>query len=136
MAALTNDRDTRSRAGTRRALGAAADVLVHAGAIVVRNAAGFAAPGTTALGLAALGIAQERVDNRNGVAGALPVEIDTGVFQVGNSAGADELTAADIGADCYLVDDQTVAKTNGGNTRSPAGKVFDVDAAGVWVRFA
>ena len=31
--------------------------------------------------------------------------------------------------------DQTVAKTNGGNTRSRAGKVFDVDADGVWVDF-
>ena len=41
----------------------------------------------------------------------------------------------DIGKDCFIVDDQTVAKTNGANTRSRAGKVFDVDADGVWVDF-
>jgi hypothetical protein len=29
-----------------------------------------------------------------------------------------------------------VAKTNGGSTRSVAGKIFDVDAQGVWVKFS
>ena len=52
-----------------------------------------------------------------------------------NSAAADAITLADIGADCYIVDDQTVAKTSATNTRSVAGKVFDVDAEGVWVDF-
>jgi hypothetical protein len=42
---------------------------------------------------------------------------------------------ADVGKQCYLVDDQTVAKTDGTNTRSPAGFVRDVDADGVWVEF-
>ena len=41
---------------------------------------------------------------------------------------------ADVGADCYIVDDQTVAKTNGTNTRSVAGKIIAVDADGVWVK--
>ena len=36
-------------------------------------------------------------------------------------------------AGCYVVDDETVAKTNGTNTRSRAGVVVDVDAQGVWV---
>ena len=53
-----------------------------------------------------------------------------------NSAAADQITAADIGNDCYGVDDQTVAKTNGANTRSVAGKIYDVDAQGVWVKFS
>jgi hypothetical protein len=45
------------------------------------------------------------------------------------------ITRAEIGDDCYIVDDSTVAKTNpGGNTRSVAGKIVDVDAKGVWVR--
>ena len=45
------------------------------------------------------------------------------------------IAAADIGNNCYVVDDQTVAKTNGTNSRSVAGKVHDVDAIGVWVDF-
>jgi len=34
-----------------------------------------------------------------------------------------------------VVDDQTVAKTDGTATRSPAGFVDMVDDLGVWVRF-
>ncbi len=56
-----------------------------------------------------------------------------GCFRFANSAAADLIALADIGADCYVVDDQTVAKTSASNTRSIAGKVRDVDAAGVWV---
>ncbi|CUH67985.1 hypothetical protein TG4357_03322 [Thalassovita gelatinovora] len=52
-----------------------------------------------------------------------------------NSAAADEITIADIGNKAYAVDDQTVAKTDGTATRSPAGIIDDVDANGVWVRF-
>ena len=47
---------------------------------------------------------------------------------------ADAIVRADVGADCYIVDDQTVAKTNGSNTRSVAGKIIAVDADGVWVK--
>jgi hypothetical protein len=59
-----------------------------------------------------------------------------GIFLYDNSASADLLTQADIGSDVYGVDDHTVAKTSGSNTRSIVGKVFDVDALGVWVKFS
>lgn len=60
----------------------------------------------------------------------VPPAVTTGIVEVGSQ----KFTAADIGSDCYIVDDQTVAKTNGTNTRSVAGKIMDVDAQGVWVR--
>ncbi len=44
------------------------------------------------------------------------------------------LGMADIGKLCFIVDDCTVAKTNGSATRSRAGTVEDVDASGVCVR--
>lgn len=135
MAALVKDRDTRRRDGVRRTPGLAANAVIFAGAITVRNAAGFAAPASTTLGLHAMGIAQDAADNTGGANAAKSVDVDSGVYQVANSAGADEITAADIGNDCYLVDDQTVAKTDGTGARSAAGKVFDVDAKGVWVEF-
>ena len=47
-----------------------------------------------------------------------------------------EITAADIDASAYIVDDETVAKTDGGGTRSIAGTIKQVDAAGVWILFA
>ena len=47
----------------------------------------------------------------------------------------DLIAQADAGSDCYIVDDQTVAKTSGTNTRSRAGIVLAVDAdGGVWVQ--
>ncbi len=58
-----------------------------------------------------------------------------GIFAYENSSAADEITKADIGKDCYIVDDQSVAKTDGTGTRSVAGKVFDVNSHGVWVKF-
>ncbi len=45
-----------------------------------------------------------------------------------NSAGGDAIAAANVGQLCYAVDDQTVALTSNGSTRSVAGRVWDVDA--------
>ena len=51
----------------------------------------------------------------------------------------DAIAQADVGKVCFIVDDQTVAKTNGGNTRSPAGIVDGMacrfGGGNVWVRF-
>ena len=45
----------------------------------------------------------------------------------------DAITLADIGNTAYIVDDSTVAKTDNSAARKAAGKIIDVDAAGVWV---
>lgn len=131
--ALTADRKTPVRTGRDLSLGVAASAVIHAGALMVRNAGGFAAPGSVATTLKALGRAEESVDNSAGANGALSVRIQTGTFRWKNSAAADEITAADIGNQCYVVDDETVAKTDGTATRSVAGRIVDVDADGVWV---
>ncbi|MDM9647745.1 hypothetical protein [Rhizobium sp. S163] len=101
------------------------------GAIVVMDA-GLAVPGKTAVGLVVLGVADQGVNNA-GADGAKKVTTERGVFKVFNLP-ADPILAGDVGKDAYLVDDQTVAKTNGGNTRSVAGKIINVDADGVFVR--
>jgi hypothetical protein len=114
---------------------AAAAVIIYAGSLVARDAAGNAIPGATAVGILGAGRAAETVDNALGLAGAKTVEVEKGVFRFDNLA-ADLVTIADIGNPCYIVDDQTVAATDGGATRSIAGTVFDVDAQGVWVKFS
>lgn len=43
-----------------------------------------------------------------------------------NSAGADEVTTADIGSDCYIASARAVALTSATNTRSKAGRVWGV----------
>jgi len=135
MTALAVDRNTQRRDGQELVLGVAAAKKIYAGSIVARDANGYATPGATATTLLAVGRAEEYVDNSGGSAGDKTVKISRGVFQFANSAGGDEITAADIGKECYIVDDQTVAKTNGTSTRSVAGRVYDVDTNGVWIDF-
>jgi hypothetical protein len=81
-----------------------------------------------------MGRANQYADNTAGGNGDLTVEVHPGVFAWDNSASSDEITLAEIGDVCYLVDDHTVAKTSAGGTRSPAGIVDEVDSYGVWVR--
>jgi len=135
MAALTSDRNTAMRDGHTVSLPVAASKKIYAGALVARDAGGYATPGAAAAGLRGVGRAEAQADNSSGQAGDLSVEVRKGVFRFGNSSGADEITRADIGSDCYIVDDSTVARTDGTGTRPVAGKVFDVDSEGVWVRF-
>jgi hypothetical protein len=65
--------------------------------------------------------------------GVATVTARRGCFQFANSAAADLIAKSDIGATCYIADDQTVAKTDNSAARKAAGKVIDVDAGGVWV---
>lgn len=133
---LTQDRDTPSRDGKTLSIPMAANAVIFAGALVVTNAAGNAAPGSVAPTLKGAGRASQFADNTGGSIGDKRAEVEVGTFRFKNSSAGDAITLADRGNDCYVVDDETVAKTNGTNTRSVAGKIFDVDAQGVWVKFS
>ncbi|GAA0760744.1 hypothetical protein FHS52_001117 [Erythromicrobium ramosum] len=132
--ALATDRNTPMRQPGIQS-GLAAVALIHAGALVMRNAAGYITKGAAATGSVGVGRAEERVDNAAGSAGDLPVQFRPGTFLFKNSASTDEITIAQIGDICWIVDDETVAKTSNSAARSPAGFVADVDDQGVWVRF-
>jgi hypothetical protein len=134
MTALTNDRNTIRSEGGIVSLDVAAATTIFAGAIVMRNSAGYATKGSTALNLIGVGRAEEQVKNA-GSAGDLTIKVRPGTFCYNNSAPTDQISAADIGLPAYVVDDQTVAKTDGSGTRSIAGFVENVDSQGVWVRF-
>lgn len=133
MAALTADRNTPKQAAQQIGVPVATGVKIFAGSLVALNAAGFAAPGITAATLTYLGRAAETVDNVAGANGAKTVRVDRkDAYKFANHA-ADLIVQADLGKTCYIVDDQTVAKTNGGATRSAAGKIVGIEADGVWV---
>lgn len=134
MAALSADRNTPIRTAEDFEFPVAASTLIYAGSLVCINASSLATKGAVATTLKAVGIATERADNSAGAAGAIRVKVRRGCFRFANSSAGDLIALADVGADCYIVDDQTVAKTNGGSTRSVAGKIRDVDADGVWVQ--
>lgn len=135
MSALTQDRNTLRRDAAAIEPGVAAAARIFGGALVAINAAGFAVPGSTSTTLRGAGSALHGANNTGGTDGAIRVRLDKRPACFANSAAADAITLADIGKDCFIVDDQTVAKTDGAGTRSIAGKVFDVDADGVWVDF-
>ncbi len=109
----------------------AANAVIYQGALVVLEG-GYATAGKTATGLVAIGRAEETVDNTGGAAGAKAVRVRRGTFKFKND-GTDPVGQASLGKTCYIVDDETVAATDGTATRSAAGKVLGVEADGVWV---
>lgn len=133
MAALTSERNTTQLRGDTRVGPLAASVKVWKGGMLMRNAAGFVTKGATATGCIGIGRAEATVDNSAGAAGAVSVEYRSGIFGFANLA-ADAVTQAEVGKLCYIADDQTVAKTNGSATRSPAGIVDGIEGSKVWVR--
>lgn len=129
---LTADRNTQMTDGELISVPMAA-VKVYAGGLVAANATGYATPGAVSTALTYLGRAEETVDNIGLAPGANSVQVRRGkAFKFANS-GADAVTQASLGKLCYIVDDLTVALTNGNGTRSPAGIVLGVDSDGVWV---
>lgn len=127
--ATTGERSTQRRAGDTFAYALAAAATINKGAVVMIDA-GLASKGAASATAKVVGIAKASVAQAEGDA---HVEADRGTFLLNNSVGADELTAADLEAACYLVDDETVAKTDGGATRCVAGIVREVAPDGVWV---
>lgn len=133
MVALTAGRNTPQAIGDDRSGLLGATQAIFAGAILMRHPSGQIVKGATAVGMFGVGRAEETLTSTTG--GVTPITFRPGVFRFANSAAGDLIATADIGAPCYIVDDQTVAKTNGTSTRSIAGIIDNVDANGVWVRF-
>lgn len=131
--ALSADRNVPRRDGVQFGDPVAAATTIYTGALIALDASGNAVPASAIAAQRTRGVAQRRADNSAGVAGATRVEGMRGVFRLDNSAGADEILRADIGNDCYVADDETVAKTSATATRPVAGVIRDVDADGVWV---
>ena len=130
--ALSKDKGTLQKGGNLLGLALAAGAVIHGGAIVVIDA-GYANKATSKTGLKFAGIAEEAVDNTGGGNGAKSVEVRRErLFFAKNSLG-DPIAQVDLFNQCYLEDDETVAKTNGGNTRSLAGRIMQIDSNGIWV---
>ena len=133
---LALDRNTPAYQGDLREQPAGAATNIFAGALLMRNAAGFIVRGATALGCFGVGVAEQPANNTAGANAALNARYVTGITgRFKNSAAGDLIVQADVGKIAWIVDDEQVAKTNGTATRSPAGVIEAVDAQGVWVRF-
>ena len=135
MAALNQDRDPQDVKGEQFSGPVKAAVEIFLGATLVRDADGDVEPGRTATGLKAVGVAMEYVDNSGGADGDKDVVYREGVFLRENSSGGDEIDESHVTQDVYVVDDQTVAATDGGGTRSVAGKLVAMIDGKPAVRF-
>jgi hypothetical protein len=117
---------------------AAANQVFFQGSIVIVKTDGFAYVGVTGTSQKVIGIACVGL-NTTGLADAdKSVIVDPGTWgDFTNSASTDAIATDDRGKTCYVVDDDTVALTDGGSTRSAAGTVFDVadDGTSVVVQF-
>ena len=133
MSALTADRNTASQHADVISVPVAASTKIFAGSLVVANATGYAAPGSTATTLTYLGRADEYVDNSAGADGALSIRVRRRAAFYFDNSSTDAVTQASLGKACYIVDDHTVSKTNGSSAQSAAGIVVGLDANGVWV---
>lgn len=139
MSALTAPKQISKILGTLDSAPQAASTTIYQGSIVMLDSSGNAKPGATATGCIGVGVADSNKDlgvynNASGSAGDLTVTFETGILgPFVNSSSTDALAAGDEGKICYIVDSQTVAKTDGGSTRSPAGRVYQVTTAGVFL---
>ena len=137
MAALTKSRDTRRRGPNIDMILAspvAADAVIFRGALVAYDSDGYLVPASVSPLLTVIGRADDEVDNTNGLDGAKSCNVRTNcVFAYAND-GLDAIDQSHVGQLCYATDDQTVAATTGGDTKSAAGFVTGLAASGeIWV---
>lgn len=135
MAALTGDRDTKEKDGKDGGYPVKGATKIWAGSMAAVDATGYLVPAAAVAAHKVVGASLDRYDNTSGANGDIKAVCRRSVFRFNNSTSGDLIALTDIGANCYVVDDQTVAKTDATATRPRAGKVFDVDALGVWVDF-
>ncbi len=109
-----------------------AGAKVWTGGIVALDA-GYGIAGAAAVGKPALGIALQDVDNTTGSSGDLWVEVRRGTFTFNNSSAGDAIAQADFMKLVYIVDDETVAKTDNSGARSVAGRMVGLESGQVWV---
>jgi hypothetical protein len=104
----------------------AASTTIYFGTLVASDASGNAVPASSSTAQKVWGRCEKQVVN-SGIAGAATITFKPGVFAFNNSTGVDLIAASNVGAYCYVVDDNTVALTDGGGARQIAGQIFPFD---------
>lgn len=132
-AALTADRLTNRRNADTVNVGVAIANKIYAGSMVAIDSTGYAVAASADNTLIVMGRAESQQDNSSGAAGALNIDIGTGVYGFANTG---VIADTDIGKTVFVVDDQTVSLSSLNNTRPVAGKIYDYSTGVVWVDFS
>lgn len=130
---LTQDRMTAHRDGEVMPFAIGAGEEIFLGAQVAVNASGYLVPGAEATTLTYIGRAEQHVDNTDGADGDETVLVRRKKAFLWKNSDADPVDQSMVGQPCYILDDETVAGTDGTGTRSESGTVLAVESAGVWV---
>lgn len=132
MAALTSDRNTTYREGVELEFPVKGGARIFAGGMVAVDNSGYAVPAGNVTGHKFIGVAMEQADNREGTDGACQVRVRmTGVFEFEAVA----ISQANVGAEIYVVDDQTFAAADPGQGVKCGRLVKYVSATKGWIRF-
>lgn len=136
--ALSADRDTKERAvpvATRHERLAASSKEFYVGQLVAIDTNATGSPVTPAvpgdLNLQVCGRCEQRLTT--GANNTKTVKFKSGCFYYASGTTFEEIDSADIGAQCFVVDDQTVGLSGATGANIKAGRVYDVDSYGVAV---
>lgn len=131
MAALIQDRNTPLMDAQCIGVPVKGGVKIYAGALVCVDATGFLVPGATSATLTYVGRAEEAIDASAVGDGELVVQVRRGIaFKWANQGS---IAQEHLFQPAYIVDDQTLAATDGTGTRSAAGTIIAIEADGVWI---
>ena len=131
MVALAADRNTQSREGHLKRYPVAASTTIYKGSMVTLSDAGFAKPAADLANERVVGVADEKVDNSAGAAGALNVRVISGrAFRF----AASSITQAMLGDPMFVVDDQTFDDAAGATNDVPCGRLVEfVSTTDGWI---
>lgn len=99
----------------------AASTKLDGGTMVATNASGFAISPATAGATAIWGLNEKVADNSSGSNGDIQATVRSGVFYLAQDGS---IAQANIGQNCYAVDDRTVSLSDNGGTRLYAGVIY------------
>lgn len=131
MTACSVDRNTSYREGLELDFPVKAATRIYAGSMVAVDNTGHAVPAANAAGHKLVGIAQEQADNRTGANGTVLIRVrTTGVFEF----SAVSISQANVGAEMYVVDDQTFDDVDPGQGIKSGKLAKFVSTTKGWIR--
>ncbi len=128
MTALTSKKENKFQVFTSIELPGKAEQVYQGGLATIDTSTGLVAKAFVSTTLIPIGTYAVDQLTTSGQTVLVKLSREVRARWYSNSTSTDAIAAAQLGQDCYMVDDQTVAKTSGSSSRSVAGRVWKVDS--------